>query len=210
MDQPRKDGVSRRDFLKGIGAGVMTSGLLGPSAAEEEAPAKDSPPSTVTAYGPSAVPITLKVNGQTHTLQLEPRVTLLNALRNHLGLTGAKNICDRGECGGCTVLVNGEPRYACMMLAIEAQGQEITTVEGLLQGEELHPIQAAFVEHDALQCGFCTPGFVMSVAALLEHNPNPTLEEVRQGLSGNTCRCGAYARIFEAALTAARRMRGEV
>jgi aerobic-type carbon monoxide dehydrogenase small subunit (CoxS/CutS family) len=123
-------------------------------------------------------------------------------------LTGAKKICDRGECGGCTVLVNSETRYACMMLAIEAQGQEITTVEGLLQGDQLHPVQAAFVEHDALQCGFCTPGFVMSVAALLEKNPNPTLDDVREGVSGNTCRCGAYARIFEAALTAARRKRG--
>lgn len=209
MDQARKDGVSRRDFLKGIGAGAMTTGLLGSSVLDKEAAAEETAASMVTVYGPSAVPITLKVNGQTHTLQLEPRITLLNALRDHLGLTGAKRVCDRGECGGCTVLVNGKPRYACMMLAIEAQDQEITTVEGLGRGEELHPIQAAFVEHDALQCGFCTPGFVMSAVALLEENPNPTLDEVRQGLAGNTCRCGAYARIFEATLTAARRLRGE-
>ena len=178
MDQKRKDGVSRRDFLKGVGTGVVTTGLLGPSALEKGAGAEEPAPATVTAYGPGAVPVTLQVNGETHTLQLEPRVTLLDALRNHLGLTGAKKVCDNGSCGACTVLVNGKTHYACMMLALEAQGQEITTVEGLLQGEELHPVQAEFVEHDGLQCGFCTPGFIMSTVALLEENPNPTLEDV--------------------------------
>jgi aerobic-type carbon monoxide dehydrogenase small subunit (CoxS/CutS family) len=124
-----------------------------------------------------------------------------------LDLTGSKQICDRGECGGCTVLMDGKTVYSCMVLAIDAQNKEIITVEGLAEGDELHPIQEAFIEHDALQCGFCTPGFVMSAKALLDENSNPTLEEIKRGLAGNLCRCGAYPRIFEAVQTAANRMR---
>ena len=139
----------------------------------------------------------------------EPRHTLLDVLRNRLDLTGAKPICDRGSCGGCTVLVDGQPVYSCMMLAVDAVGKEITTIEGISDGQRLDPVQQAFVEHDALMCGFCTPGFVMSVKALLNRNPNPTLDDVKAAVSGNLCRCGTYPRVFEAALAAARMKRGE-
>jgi len=148
------------------------------------------------------------VNGSRQTLSVEPRTTLLEALREGLGLTGAKKICDRGECGGCTVLLDGKPIYACMMLAIEAQGKAITTIEGLARAGKLHPLQQAFIRHDALMCGFCTPGFVVSLAALLSRVPDPTLEQVQAAVSGNVCRCGTYPRIFEAALDAAQRLKG--
>lgn len=152
--------------------------------------------------------LTLRVNGQPRTLNVEPRVTLLRALRNHLDLTGAKEICDRGGCGGCTVLVDGRPVLSCLMLAVDAVGREVTTVEGLGDPERLSPVQAAFVECDALQCGFCTPGLVVSATALLRANPDPTLEQVKDGLSGNLCRCGTYPRVFEAVQKAARAGRG--
>jgi xanthine dehydrogenase YagT iron-sulfur-binding subunit len=148
--------------------------------------------------GPGPVPLTFKVNGVSQTVTVEPRVTLLRALRNHLGLTGAKEVCERGACGGCTVLFDGEPICACLMLAVDAVGHEITTVEGLGTPEKLSPVQAAFVEADALQCGFCTPGFVVSSTALLRKNPKPSLDEIKAGLAGNVCRCGTYSRIFEA------------
>jgi aerobic-type carbon monoxide dehydrogenase small subunit (CoxS/CutS family) len=154
------------------------------------------------------VALTLRVNGQPRTLNVEPRVTLLRALRNHLDLTGAKEICDRGGCGGCTVLVDGRPVLSCLMLAVDAVGREVTTVEGLGDPERLSPVQAAFVECDALQCGFCTPGLVVSATALLRANPDPTLEQVKDGLSGNLCRCGTYPRVFEAVQKAARAGRG--
>lgn len=126
-------------------------------------------------------------------MKLDPRVTLLDALRNHLDLTGAKKVCDRATCGSCTVMLGGKAVYACSVLAIEAQEAEIQTVEGLGSVEKLHPIQAAFVEHDAQQCGFCTPGFVVAIKALLDRNPNPSWEEIQEGLGGNLCRCGTYA-----------------
>jgi aerobic-type carbon monoxide dehydrogenase small subunit (CoxS/CutS family) len=154
------------------------------------------------------VALTLRVNGQPRTLNVEPRVTLLRALRNHLDLTGAKEICDRGGCGGCTVLVDGRPVLSCLMLAVDAVGREVTTVEGLGDPERLSPVQAAFVECDALQCGFCTPGLVVSATALLRANPDPSLEQVKDGLSGNLCRCGTYPRVFEAVQKAARAGRG--
>jgi len=131
----------------------------------------------------------------------------IDANGERIDLTGTKQVCDRGECGGCTVLMDGKAVYSCMILALDAQGKEITTIESLADGDKLHPIQEAFVEHDALQCGFCTPGFVMSAKALLDENPDPTLEEIKHGLAGNLCRCGAYPRIFEAVQTAAKRMR---
>ena len=134
---------------------------------------------------------------------VEPRVTLLRALRNHLGLTGAKEVCERGACGGCTVLLDGAPICACLLLAVDAVGHEITTVEGLGAPDQLSPVQAAFVECDALQCGFCTPGFVVASTALLRQNPHPSLEEIKTGLAGNLCRCGTYGRIFEAVQRAA-------
>jgi xanthine dehydrogenase YagT iron-sulfur-binding subunit len=139
------------------------------------------------------------------TVTVEPRVTLLRALRNHLELTGAKEVCDRGACGACTVLVDGDPVCSCLMLAADAVGREITTVEGLGSPEKMSPVQQAFVECDALQCGFCTPGFVVASTALLRKNPAPTLDQIQQGLSGNLCRCGTYGRVFEAVQKAAGR-----
>jgi xanthine dehydrogenase YagT iron-sulfur-binding subunit len=185
-DDPRS--VSRRTFLKTVGVGAAATGLVAPTPREAEA----------AILGPDAVSLVLKVNGSTRSAIVEPRVTLLRALRNHLGLTGAKEVCERGACGACTVLFDGEPVCACLMLAVDAVGHEITTVEGLGTPEKLSPVQAAFVECDAFQCGFCTPGFVVSSTALLAKQPNPSLEEIKAGLSGNLCRCGTYSRIFEA------------
>ena len=145
------------------------------------------------------IKIKLLVNGRRHRLLVEPRWSLLFVLREKLGLTGTKVGCERGECGACTVLINGQPHYACMTLAVEAEGKDITTLEGLMKGEELGPVQQAFLEHDAFQCGYCTPGQIMAVEGLLRSNPNPSPEEIRLGLSGNLCRCGTYEHIFKAA-----------
>lgn len=161
----------------------------------------------VTVRGPGKTPIQLIVNGEVHEVLVEPRRTLLDALRKDLGLTGAKKACDEGTCGACTVLLESKPIYACMALAIECDGKTIETIEGLAQNGKLHPVQQAFIEEDALQCGFCTPGQIMSVKALLDENPNPTLEDVKHVVSGNLCRCGAYPKIFKAALRAAQLMR---
>jgi aerobic-type carbon monoxide dehydrogenase small subunit (CoxS/CutS family) len=186
-------GVSRRTFLKTAGVGAAATTVAG-------AGARAASPAVL---GPDPVALALKVNGEARTVTVEPRVTLLRALRNHLDLTGAKEICERGSCGGCTVLLDGQPVASCLMLAADAEGRELTTVEGLGSPEHLSPLQAAFVECDALQCGFCTPGFVVSGTALLRRNPHPTLEEVKDGLAGNVCRCGTYPRVFEAVLKAA-------
>jgi aerobic-type carbon monoxide dehydrogenase small subunit (CoxS/CutS family) len=153
--------------------------------------------------GPDRVMVTLRVNGRLVQVHIEPRRTLLSMLREELGLTGAKRSCGRGECGACTVLLDGETIYSCLTLAIECEGREIRTVEGLAQGERLHPVQEAFLEVDGYQCGFCTPGQVMSAVALLEHNPHPTEEDVRREMVGNVCRCGAYPNILRAVLAAA-------
>src|SRR5262249_21071096 len=147
--------------------------------------------------GPDAVPVTLNVNGKQLKLQLEPRVTLLEALRNHSNLTGAKEVCDRATCGACTVLFDGTPIYSCAKLAIDSQGHEITPIEGLAEGGHLPPVQRAFIEQDALMCGYCTPGFVMSVTALLKKNPKPNAEAVKHACAGNLCRCGTYPRIMQ-------------
>ena len=201
--QPGKKGFSRRSFLQGIGIGggavaSLPTGLL----AEPQAA------SGARTIGPGAVPVSLRVNGKVHNLNIEPRVTLLDALRNHLDLTGAKKVCDRATCGSCTVIVAGRPVYACSVLAIEAQGKDIQTIEGLAPNGKLHPVSAAFVENDAQQCGFCTPGFVMAVKAFLDKHPSPTMEQVKKGLGGNLCRCGTYIGVRQAALDAAREMRG--
>ena len=153
--------------------------------------------------GPGQVPVTLNVNGKTLKLNLEPRVTLLDALRNHSSLTGTKEVCDRATCGACTVLLDGKPVYSCMKLAIEAQGHDITTVEGLSPDGKLTNVQQALVENDALMCGYCTPGFVMTVTSLLKRNPHPTADEVRVACSGNICRCGTQHRMLAAVLRAA-------
>jgi len=177
--------VSRRDFLKISGISAAAVPVLGTKVVH----AGGSP---VKVYGPGKVPIKLTVNGKTHNLQAEPRVTLLDALRDELEITGAKRVCDRGECGACTVIMDGKAVYACSVLAIEAQEKTITTVESLMEGEKLHPIQQAFVDNDASQCGFCTPGFVVALRAFLDKHPNASVAEIRQGLSGNLCRCGTY------------------
>jgi xanthine dehydrogenase YagT iron-sulfur-binding subunit len=191
VNPDQQSGVSRREFLNISGIGVAVPLVAGPKvvmAAGEEVPV----------YGPGKVPIELTINGKKHKLELEPRVTLLDALRDELDITGAKRVCDKAECGACTVLMDDKAVYACSVLAIEAQGKQITTVEALMEGGKLHPIQQAFVDHDASQCGFCTPGFVVACKAFLDHHPNPTPEDLRRGLSGNLCRCGTYAGIREA------------
>jgi aerobic-type carbon monoxide dehydrogenase small subunit (CoxS/CutS family) len=189
--------------MKGVGTGLVGSALLGG--------ASDPPPAEAAAsesMGPGAVPMTLTVNGAPKSVRVEPRTTLANVLRNELDLTGTKIVCDRGSCGGCTVLLDGKPVYSCMLLAADAIGREVKTVEGLAPAGQMDAVQAAFVEKDALMCGFCTPGFVVAVRGLLNENKSPTLEEVQAACAGNICRCGTYPRIFEAALAAAERMRG--
>ncbi len=195
------DGVSRRDFLKGAGVAVSGSVLAG------ETRATAAPAGEAGLVGPGETPVTLRVNGQTKRLNLEPRVTLLDALRDRLDITGAKRVCDRGVCGACTMLVDGQPVYGCTMLAIEAEGHDVTTIEHFSQGGKLHPVMSAFVEHDAQQCGFCTPGFVMACIAFLQSHPNPSQEDIRKNLGGNLCRCGTYAGIREAVIEAAQTMR---
>ena len=182
--------VSRRNFLKTTGV----VGLAATVAGSSETEAQSGPP----AIGPGEVPVRLNVNGRTINLMIEPRVTLLDALRTRADLTGNKRGCDRGACGACTMIVDGRAVYACSTLAIDVQGKQIRNVDGLANGAALHPVQQAFCDHDALMCGFCTPGFVVASVALLEKHPNPTPEQIRKGLDGNICRCGTFSRIFEA------------
>lgn len=194
----RRRGLTRRDFLTGVGAAAGSLGLGGARPASASAPGP-------AAVGPKKTPVTLHVNGREHTVEIEPRVTLLRALRNHLDITGPKEVCDRGACGACNVLVDGILVNSCLMLAMDAVGKKILTAEGLVEGGRMHPIQEAFCEHDALQCGFCTPGMVMACKALLDRKRDPSLEEMKKGLAGNLCRCGTYPRIFEAVRTAAKK-----
>jgi xanthine dehydrogenase YagT iron-sulfur-binding subunit len=201
-DEPHttREGISRRSFFKGLGA----TGLVSAAASRVKAVAEDIEKfNDEKVLGPGAVPVTLKINGETKTFEVEPRVTLLDVLRNRTALTGAKEVCNRAPCGACTVLLDGRPVYACMRLAIDSQGLEITTVEGLGRDGALTAVQSAFVKQDALMCGYCTPGFVMSVTALLAENPHPSKADVRRACSGNLCRCGTYPRVFTAALEAA-------
>ena len=186
-------GVSRRGFIASVGTGALGA-VVATRAGGGETPA---------AAAGELKAITLEVNGQRQRVQVEPRWTLLFVLRDRLGLTATKLGCERGECGACTVLVDDEPRYACMMLALEGQGHRITTLEGLLDGEKLGPTQQAFADEDAFQCGYCTPGQVMSAEGLLRVNPSPSEAEVRLSMSGNLCRCGAYAHIEKAVRRAA-------
>jgi len=199
IDASKPAGLSRRGFLKGFGVGSVATSLLSPVGLRQ-ALASDGG-----VVGPGEVPVTLKINGQNRQLIVEPRVTLLDALRNRLDLTGCKKVCDRGTCGACTVLVEGHPVYSCSMLAVEAEGREITTVEGLGAPDRMNEVQKAFVNHDAQQCGFCTPGFVVACAAFVRQHPNATLEQVRAGLGGNLCRCGTYAGMLLAVVDAAKK-----
>jgi xanthine dehydrogenase YagT iron-sulfur-binding subunit len=186
------DGVrfSRRNFLKSTGVASLAATV----AVSLEAAAQSGP----AAVGPGEVPVYLNVNGRQINLMIEPRVTLLDALRMRANLTGNKRGCDRGVCGACTMLVDGHPVYSCSTLAIEVQGKQIRNVDGLAEGDRLHPVQQAFCDKDALMCGFCTPGFIMASVGLLEKYPNPTSEQIKKGLDGNICRCGTFPRIFEA------------
>jgi len=183
----------------GISTGALGSGILETAALAEPAG---------NVAGPGAVPITLKINGKPYNLNIEPRVTLIDALRNHLDFTGAKKVCDRATCGACTVIMDGKVVYSCTTLAIEAQGKDIQTIEGFSQNGKLHPVSAAFVNHDAQQCGYCTPGFVVAVKGFLDKHPNPTEEDVEHGLGGNLCRCGTYVGMRKAVLEAAKEMKG--
>ena len=197
-DKPDRVSVSRRDFLKSTGVGGIASAVAAAGASEVEAQTGPR------AIGPGAVPVALTVNGKRIDLQIEPRVTLLDAVRNHAGLTGNKRVCDRGSCGACTMIVDGRPVYSCSTLAIDVQGSQIRTVEGLAGGDgTMNPVQQAFCDADALMCGFCTPGFIVAATALLERTPNPTPEQIRRGLDGNICRCGTFVRIMEATVAAA-------
>ncbi len=196
------EALTRRDFLKGAGVAV-SGGILAEQKLAGASPATETP-----VHGPGVVPITLQVNGKAHSLKLEPRVSLLDALRNHLDLTGAKKVCDRGVCGTCTVILDGKAVYACSVLAIEAQGHNVVTIEGLAPAAHLHPMMAAFIENDAQQCGFCTPGFVVACKAYLDQHAHPKLEDVEKGLGGNLCRCGTYAGVRQAVLDAAKATKG--
>jgi len=202
MNDPEAAGAgafSRRTFLKGLGTTAVAAVAAQTAAVAQELEKVNAEK----VVGPGAVPVALKVNGKTLKLQLEPRVTLLDALRNYSSLTGAKEGCDRAACGACTVLFDDQPIYSCQKLAIEAQGHEITTVEGLAKGGKLSEVQRAFIDRDALQCGYCTPGFIMSMTALLKQNPHPTADEVKHACAGNLCRCGTHPHILQAALQAA-------
>jgi xanthine dehydrogenase YagT iron-sulfur-binding subunit len=195
-DQPERASVSRRDFLKTAGVGSLATAVTTTGATVD---AQTDP----RAVGPGDVPVTLTVNGRRVDLRIEPRVTLLDALRNRADLTGNKRVCDRGSCGACTMIVDGRTVYSCSTLAIDVQGKQIRTVEGLANGNTLNPVQQAFCDVDALMCGFCTPGFIVAATALLERTPNPTPEQMRRGLDGNICRCGTFVRIMEATVAAA-------
>ena len=194
-DDPN-DGVSRRRFLFGTGVVAATTQLD----CKIEVPNGGA----AQVLGPGKVAFVLRVNGEDKKLEIEPRATLAEVLRFDLAMTGTKIGCDRGACSACTVWLDGVPVNSCMTFALDAAGHDVTTIEGLARGGTLHPVQQAFVDHDALQCGFCTPGMVMSCAALLARNANPTLDDVRAATSGNLCRCGTYPKVFDATLAAAK------
>lgn len=197
-----RGGVSRRGFLTGSGAAAAAiTGLQSELAPVTAQPAVPGAP----AIGPGPVRVELTVNGQRVSTSVEPRVTLLDALRNHLDVTGCKRVCDRGTCGACTVSINGRTVYSCTMLALEARGVDVRTAEGLFEGGRLDPVPAAFAENDAQQCGFCTPGFVVSIRAALDKNPNATPEQIEAALTGNICRCGTYEQMRNAVVQLCKR-----
>ena len=193
-DTQSSSGITRRGFLQAVGIGTLEVAVAGALSPAEQAEAKEAG---------TTIPLSLTINRRQHDLQVEPRWTLLHVLRQRLKLTGTKPGCERGECGACTVLMDDKPRYSCLTLAVEAEGRSIVTVEGLMDGEHLGPVQEAFVHEDGFQCGFCTPGQVMAAEGLLRNTPNPGIEEIRTGMSGNLCRCGAYDHIFKAVKSAA-------
>jgi len=198
-----KKGLSRRGFLKGaglttVGTVALQTGVLGNTLPEETLDQKS--------IGPDSTLIKLNVNGKIRSLAVEPRTTLASALRDSLQLTGTKVVCDRGACSACTVWLDGKPVNSCLTLAVEVTDREITTIEGIGSNEELHPVQQAFIDHDASQCGYCTPGMIMTATHLLEHNSSPSLDEVKIALRGNLCRCGTQPNVFKATLAASKKM----
>lgn len=204
--------ISRRAFIKSAGAAAVAAGI-GTIRTPPAGAAGSIEASAVTGdgaaehLGPEAVTLELDINGTARQITIEPSMTLLEALRDHLGLYGTKLVCDRGACGACTVHLDGSPVTSCMILVADARGHQVTTIEGLGSSAGMHPVQRAFVENDALQCGFCTPGMIMSVAAALNRNPNADLDEFKRAVSGNICRCGTYPHVFKAALAAAAHLR---
>lgn len=220
-EDERKRGLRRREFVKLVGgtgvaatAQVLAGQKFASAATTTTVPEERVAGAADEVLGPGPVSMTLRINGELKKLTLEPRVTLLDALRNHLDLTGAKKVCDRGTCGACTIIVNGKPTYSCSVLAIEVAdrggtpGADIRTIEGLAPEGKLHAVSASFVENDAQQCGFCTPGFVMSCKAYLDTHHNPTVEEVKHALGGNLCRCGTYVGVRNAVVQAALSTKG--
>jgi xanthine dehydrogenase YagT iron-sulfur-binding subunit len=201
--------ISRRSFLKGSGVMAAAAAVDGTLLLLQEASAEGSEAAGAPVLGPGAVRLILHANGVEREVWTEPASTLAEVLRGPLELTGTKIGCDRGECSACTVWLDGEPVCSCMTLAVDVGERAVTTIEGLARGAELHPVQQAFIEHDAMQCGFCTPGMVMSCAALIERNPNPTLDDVKAALSGHLCRCGTYPKVFAATLAAAKGSQGQ-
>jgi xanthine dehydrogenase YagT iron-sulfur-binding subunit len=190
-EEQSRDALSRRGFFNSVAVGATEAAIL-------TVPGEAAQPGTQLPQDTELVKLTLNVNGRTHSLMVEPRWTLIYVLRDRLGLTGTKPGCERGECGACTVLIDGVARYSCLTLALEAAGTQITTLEGLMRGEELGSVQQAFHEEDAFQCGYCTPGQIVNAEGLLRKTPDPSIEQIREGMSGNLCRCGAYAHIFRA------------
>lgn len=201
MSSEEKQRITRRGFLKG--AGISAAGSLLLEQAQAMGREVDEALHEPGVLGPHAVEVALDINGKMHTVSVEPRTTLAETLRDQLGLTGTKVVCDRGACSACTIWLDKVPKLACMTLTVDVGSRKITTIEGLSQNGKLHPLQVAFVKHDALQCGFCTSGMVMSCAALLERNPQPDLDDVKRAISGNLCRCGTYPKIFAAMLDVA-------
>ncbi len=202
LENPVK-GLSRRGFLKGaglttVGTMALQTGVLGTDIREATLEEKS--------LGPDAATIRLNVNGKNQSLSVEPRTTLTAALRDHLKLTGTKVVCDRGACSACTVWIDGKPINSCLTLAVEVVGKKITTIEGLATESSLHPVQQAFIDHDASQCGFCTPGMIMTATHFLQKNPKPSLTDVKIALRGNLCRCGTHPNVFKATMAAAEKM----
>ena len=194
---------TRRDFLKGFGGGAIGAAVI-PKMLAQEMTTIDTEKGKIPVY--TKKEISLTINGEKYTFVVEPQETLLDLLRERFNLTGAKKTCNQGECGGCTVLLDGKPVYSCLYLAIRADGRSIQTIEGLAEGTNLHPVQQAFIDEDAYQCGFCTPGFIMATAGFLQTTKDPGLEEIKAGLSGNICRCGNYRHIYNAVSAAAKKM----
>lgn len=201
-NKSKKEGISRRSFLNRVGTGIAGTYVLTP--AMKSFPKEIQEEAKKISEGKVLLEIT--VNGKKVKSYIEPNATLVEFLRNEMQLLGTKIVCNQGECGGCTVLLNNKAVYSCHILALDAAGKEVITIEGLMKGEELHPIQQAFVEHDGLQCGFCTPGQIMAAQALLLKNPKPSREEVLEGMSGNICRCSAYPNIIKSVLGAAEKL----